>query len=96
MMHGGPDPYADGHAGEYGGFTIFWADTDQWTEPDNRPNQRGWYISILDDDRGEMHGPFITSQEAFCAMVEAIDQMLSDVESGRVSEEIERRRRKPH
>lgn len=58
------NPDADSHAGRHGDFTIRW---------DNERTAIGWFVVF---DSGDYVGPFHTSQAAFGAVKDAIDELI--------------------
>lgn len=63
------DPDAKSHEGQHGGFAVRWFDTKAY------PNG-GWWV-ICQGNKLPL-GPFHTSQAAFGAAKDAIDQLLTE------------------
>ena len=61
------DPDAASHAGQYGDFGVVW----QYNDAEGH----GWYVETND----VLVGPFHTSQAAFGAAKDAIDQLIGDM-----------------
>jgi hypothetical protein len=60
------NPDARSHEGRYGDFAVAWLDGFE---------SGGWAV-VCDD--GAVHGPFHTSQAAFGAAKDAIDQLIAE------------------
>jgi len=80
MRNDTAEKQATSHAGVFDGFEVFWASKGDWFEPDKRGVsincQPGWYIGVPDCEGDDCFGPFATSQAAFGAAKDCIDQIV--------------------